>query len=428
MLNRSQPPPIHPIRTLELPRVDHVQLSNGVPVAVVPLGTQDVLRLDVIFLAGRPWEAHRLAARATLALLREGTKRRDGAAIAEHFDYFGSSLSTPPHLDTANLVLYAPRRYAAEVFPVLAELLAEPDFPEAELEAFKTRHQRRLEVDLQKVDVVGYRQLTELLYGPQHPYGYNSDAVAYQRLQLDWLRAHYRNWFHSGQALMVLSGKVGRAEIELLDRHLGRAIPTGRRHVPAFPEPEPAPGRAHHLPMGQPTVQTALRIGRRMFGRQHPDFAGMYVLNTVLGGYFGSRLMHNIREQKGYTYNIYSSLDTFLFDGYFYIGTEVGNAFLPSTLREVRAELYRLRRSPIPEEELEMVRSYLMGTFLTMLDGPFQVAELVRSLAVEDLPTDVFATFVERVQRVDSRELQRLANQYLEEEDLIELTVGGPPV
>jgi predicted Zn-dependent peptidase len=227
---------------------------------------------------------------------------------------------------------------------------------------------------------------------------------------------------------MVLSGKVGKAEIELLDRHLGRAIPPGRRHLPAFPEPEPPPGRVHHLPMAQPTVQTALRIGRRMFARQHPDFAGMYVLNTVLGGYFGSRLMHNIREQKGYTYNIYSSLDTFLFDGYFYIGTEVGNAFLEPTVREVRAELDRLRRSPVPKGELEMVRSYLRGTFLTMLDGPFQVADLVRSLAVEGLPADFFGAFVERVHQVDSRELQRLANQYLRAEDLIELTVGERPV
>jgi predicted Zn-dependent peptidase len=200
MLNRSQPPPIHPIRQLELPRVDHLQLSNGIPVAVVPLGTQDVLRLDVIFLAGRPWEEHRLAARATLALLREGTRQRDAAEIAEHFDFFGSSLRMPPHLDTANLVLYTPRRYAAEVFPLLAEMLTEPDFPEAELEAFKTRHQRRLEVDLQKVEVVGYRQLTELLYGRQHPYGYNSDADAYRRLQPDWLQAHYRNWYHGGLA------------------------------------------------------------------------------------------------------------------------------------------------------------------------------------------------------------------------------------
>lgn len=426
MPDRSQPPPIIAAKQLRLPNVQCIRLSNGAPVWVIALGTQDVFRLDVLFMAGRPWEKYRLAARATTALLREGTRRRSGAVIAEHLDFYGSSLRTPPHLDLAKLVLHAPSRYAEEVIPLVAELLAEPAFPGEELEAFKARHKQRLAVDLQKTEVVGYRQLTEMLYGADHPYGYNSDPEAYESLQRDWLLDHHRDWFHSGQALLVLSGKVGARELDLLERYMARAIPAAERRMPALPPVPEVAGIERRLSMPQPTVQSAVRIGRRLFNRHHTDFPGMYFLTTILGGYFGSRLMQSIREEKGYTYNIYSALDTFRFDGYFYIGTEVGHAQVGPTLREISRELRRLREDPVPEAELQMVRNYLMGTFLTMLDGPFQIAELVRGLVSDDLPLSFFEEFVERIRELDAEELQRLANTYLQESDLTRLVVGPP--
>jgi predicted Zn-dependent peptidase len=180
-----------------------------------------------------------------------------------------------------------------------------------------------------------------------------------------------------------------------------------------------------HIPHPE-SVQTAIRIGRRLFSRHHPDYAGFFVLNTILGGYFGSRLMTNIREDKGYTYNIYSSLDVMRHDGAFYIGTEVGNEFVGDTLKQIRLELRSLIENPVSEEELTMVRNYLMGNFLSMVDGPFNVGEVVRTMVGDELPFSFFSELVESVNTIKAETLQRLAEQYLQPEDQWEVVVGAP--
>ena len=153
---------------------------------------------------------------------------------------------------------------------------------------------------------------------------------------------------------------------------------------------------------------------------------GFFVLNTILGGYFGSRLMANIREDKGYTYNIYSSMDAMRSDGAFYIGTEVGNEFVGDTMEQIRLELQSLIDEPVSEEELTMVRNYLMGNFLSMLDGPFNVGEVVRTLVGDDLPFSFFSELVERVNTIQADTLQELAARYLRPDDQWEVIVGAP--
>ncbi|MEM9822073.1 MAG: insulinase family protein, partial [Bacteroidota bacterium] len=173
------------------------------------------------------------------------------------------------------------------------------------------------------------------------------------------------------------------------------------------------------------SVQTAIRIGSKIFNKKHPDYPGLFVLNTILGGYFGSRLMTNIREDKGYTYNIFSTLDTMISDGYFYIGTEVGNEFVEPTMTEIYGEIERLQNEAVEEGELQMVRNYLLGNLLTNLDGPFNVADVIKSLILDDLPFSEFDQMVHRIKTIESDELRRLAQKYLQKDQLWELIVGA---
>ena len=174
------------------------------------------------------------------------------------------------------------------------------------------------------------------------------------------------------------------------------------------------------------TVQTAIRLGRRLFARDHPDSNGLFVLNTILGGYFGSRLMTNIREEKGYTYNIYSSLDPMQYDGYFYVGTEVSNEFAKRALDEIYREMEILQKKPVGKAELGMVRNYLMGNFLTMLDGPFNLAEVIRNYLSEGLPLESFEEMVRTVRQIDAAQLMELANKYFNPSEMWEVIVGNP--
>ena len=422
MPDRTSPPPIRDINQLRLPDIQVHQLDNGIPLYEIQMGTQDVIKLEIVFQAGRPYERKQLAARATSSLLREGTRSFSAAQIAEQLDFYGCSLSFPFNLDTCNVILYSLNKHFDKLMPILEEILATPTFPEAELNAFIKRNQQRLEVDLAKNDIVSYRKFTEFIFGETHPYGYNSNSETYAALKRDDLLEHFSRLFNSSNCVAFISGRSSPEIIAMANERLSRAIPAGKAAEPVLQE---CPATPQAVKIQRPeTVQTAIRIGRRLFNRQHDDYMGMYVLNTILGGYFGSRLMDNIREEKGYTYNIYSSLDPMQFDGYFYVGTEVGNEFVKDTLRQTYLEMDRLQQEPVDEEELAMVRNYLMGNFLTMLDGPFNVSEVIRTQAVEGLPLSYFESMAEAVRNITAGELQRLAQRYLRREDMWEVVVG----
>ncbi len=427
MLDRKSPPPVYEVRNLTLPRPDIVHLDNGIPVYVLDYPGQEIVKLEAVFLAGRPEEEKRLASRATSRLLREGTVHKKGAEIAEHLDFYGASVTSPTNLDTSSFLLFSVKKYAREVIPTFAEMLQSPLFPEDELENFRRTSIQELMVELEKGETVAYRKVTELIFGENHPYGYNSMPEDYLGIQRTDLQHFFETWYTPSNCLLFASGRIDSEILELLNQHLGQK----KRGAAAKPLPIPLskqPSQAQHpstvrIPLAG-SLQTAIKIGRRLFDRNHPDFNGLTVLNTVLGGYFGSRLMTNIREKKGLTYNIYSSVDAYLQDGCLYIATEVSPEKAASAVRAIFNEMKKLREKPVEEEELSMVRNYILGMLLNGLDGPINSSDMVRNQIVESQSPEKFEALVETVRSITAEALQSLAQQYLQQKDFWVVTVG----
>jgi len=421
-LDRSKTPPIHPISNLILPTPYVYELDNGISVYEISGGTQDIIKLELVFKAGRPVEHKPMVARMTAGLLKEGTLHQQAADIAELMDYYGGSLSVPFNLDTANVVLYSLTKHFDKLLPLVAEILTEAIFPEHELASFISRNQQSLLVELSKTDVIAYRKITENIFGTHHAYGYNSTVAGYESVGREDLLTHYQKHYHANNCTIFVSGKLNATTRNLLNQYLGRLLPKGEVVAPHLPAIDTQPAKTF---IEHPnSVQTAIRIGRRLFNRQHPDYPAMHVLNTILGGYFGSRLMSNIREEQGYTYNIYSSIDAMLYDGYFYIGTEVGNEFYTQTLDEIYKEVQLLLTDLATEEEMEMVKNYLLGTLLLGLDGPFNTAEVAKTLILDNLPLDYFNTLTETVKTITPDQLQAMARKYLNVDEMWEISVG----
>jgi predicted Zn-dependent peptidase len=410
------------VHHLVLPKPDLYRLDNGIPVYILDFPGQEILKIEAVFKAGRPEEVKRMASRATGRLIQEGTNNRTGETIAELIDFYGATFSVPSNLDTAAFMLFSLRKYAHELIPVFSELLREPVFPETELETFKRTSMQELQVDLEKVDVLAYRKVTELIFGEQHPYGYNSTPDDYINLTRDDLIAHYQSWYTPSNCLLFASGRVDSTVLNLLNEHFGQHNPQGKKAAYTSQVPVQKPGKVIVPHPG--SLQTAIKIGRRTFSRHHPDNNGFFVLNTILGGYFGSRLMMNIREKKGYTYNIYSSNDTYLHDGCFYIATEVNSDKAAATIKEIWKEIKSLRTKPVGESELEMVRNYLLGMLLNGLDGPINTSDVVKGLIVENLPLETFDQLAETIRTITPAQLLDLANRYLQEEDFWTVVVG----
>ncbi len=424
MLNRKLAPPTYEVKTLNLPQPNILQLDNGIPVYVLDFPGQEIVKIELVFRAGRPEEHKRLAARATAQLLREGSAGRNSAEIAEHFDFYGGSIGIPVNLDTSNFILFSLRKYAAQLIPTFAEIITKPEFPEKELETFRSTSIQELTVELEKAEVLAYRHVTELIFGKDHPYGYNSVATDYQNLDRTDLIRHYERWYRPDNVLIIASGRIDDEVFGLLNQHLGQFTRPGTVTHEAHVY-EPIAGKPKRINIAQPeSMQTAIKIGRKGFQRNHPDFGGLFVLNTILGGYFGSRLMMNIREKKGFTYNIYSTLDSMHLDGCLYIATEVNKVNAASTLRAIYAEMKKLRDKPVSEEELSMVRNYLLGMLLNGLDGPINISEVVRGMIVDDLPWDSYDRLAETIRTITAEQVQELAQRYLQKEDFWTVVAG----
>ncbi|MFK7808135.1 MAG: M16 family metallopeptidase [Saprospiraceae bacterium] len=424
MPNRTIPPPIYPVDNLTFSLPQKFMLDCGIPVYVINMGTQDVLKMDFVCHSGRPAENKPMVARAALTMIKEGTKNHSAAEIAEQLDFYGSNLSFPVNLDTANITLSCLTKYFDKMASLFAELILEPTFPEKELESYKTNSRQRLLVDLAQPDTVAYRTITECLFGSDHPYGYNSSPEGYADLTRADLLDHWKKNVVASRCKIILSGKVGKEQVDILNESL-REMP--RHEVSPLSIPQvtvSALPQKIHIPQ-EGSIQTAIRIGRRLsINRKHKDFHALLVLNTVLGGYFGSRLMANIREKKGFTYNIYSTIDCLHEDSYFCIATEVSTDKVEATKKEIYFELQQLIDNEVSPTELEMVRSYMLGNLLTMLDGPFNVASIIKTVVAEELDYGDFGELAKTIKTVSPQQLQALAKQYLSNETLWEVTVG----
>jgi len=296
-----------------------------------------------------------------------------------------------------------------------------PTFPERELKTFIQNTTRRLQVDLTKNDIVAYRKVTELIFGDTHPYGYNSNKTKYEAITREDLIQHFTKTFHAQNCTIFLSGKIDDTIIALLDEHLGQ-IPKGIAPEAVFPiVPTSFPKKVHKLLPN--SLQRAIRIGKEVITRQHEDYGGFMVLNTILGGYFGSRLMMNIREDKGYTYNIYSVQDTMQEGASFYISAEVGNEFVQPAIKEIYKEMKKLQEELVSEEELTMVRNYILGNMLNMIDGPFKVTDVIKTMVLEKKEHTYFQDLVQLVQTISAEEIRDLARKYFDKDSMWEVVV-----
>lgn len=423
MLNRHEAPHIQPVDRILLHRPTTYQLANGIPVHELRLGNQNVLQVELVVEAGRWYERAQLVARATAHLLKAGTTKRSSAEVAALFEHYGAKLDIYDGFNTVNIQLYCLTKHAPTLFPLLRELLSAPAFPEAELLQFVKRSRQNLKLQLQKNDVVAYRLFTEELFGSHHPYGYNSYDRHYDCITIDQIWEHYHRCYTASNLQIFIAGKTDEGILQLLHQHFGD-LPQGA--LPPAPDwiMPPAPGcKSIRRVLDEDSLQASIRIGRRMFNRAHPDCDGLYMLNMVLGGYFGGRLMQNLRERNGYTYGVYASLETLKESGYWYVHTDVNKEVTEAALEEIYHEIERLRHEPIGKEELDMVRNYTMGMQLTALDGVFNIASVVKSITLSGLSEGHYYRFIDTILTITPERLRALAQQYWDPADLIEVVV-----
>lgn len=408
---------------LQLKPYEKYILDNGTEVYAVNAGAQDVLMIEWVFFAGNWHEEKNLVAATTNFLLKNGTKNKNAFAINEHFEFYGAYLNRNCFNETATISLHTLTKHLPELLPAVAEILTESVFPQSELDIYRQNQKQRLQVNLRKCDFVANRFIDAYLFGPHHPYGKYTTAPDYDALEKEELDTYYRDHYTNGKCILFVAGKLPADIYEQLNKNFG-GLPFNNNFIAQKNyETIPASEKKQHIINDENSVQAAIRIARHFPNRHHPDFIKVQVLNNIFGGYFGSRLMSNIREDKGYTYGIHSYLVNHTEQSAWMISTEAGRDVSAATVEEVYKEMQRLRDEPVGEEELSLVRNYMIGSILGDLDGPFQIIGRWKNYVLNNLPEDYFYRSVDTIKNITASELHELANKYLLNEDFYELTV-----
>lgn len=399
-------------------------LDNGIPVYVIKSDEQDTLQLEFIFPAGSWYEQESQVAAATNFLIKNGSTKHNALEINESIEYFGAYLNRNSYHENATYTLHCLTRHTEDLLPLLQEVIQDPAFSADELATYQQNMKQRLAVNLQKCDFVANRYIDKYLFGEFHPYGRVSTMMAYDALQPESLRAFYQRHYSYNNCKIFVAGHLPENMIALLNKYFGSTQWNGETTLlrPELPI-QTADEKKHRIFNDENGVQGAVRVARHFPNRYHPDFPKMMVLNTILGGYFGSRLMSNIREEKGYTYGIHSQLYNFRQTGALNIQTEAGRDVCEATIEEIYKELQNLQNEPVPEEELSLVRNYMIGSILGDLDGAFQVIQRWKSLILNDLDENYFNNNIRIIKTITAEELQQLAKQYFTPSDFYELVV-----
>lgn len=425
MLNRKTPPLRQIPNKIAIPRAEEITLPNGIQLFAINAGSEDVCKLDLNFLAGSRYQKKRIESRATMAMLSEGTANLTSHQIAEKFDYYGSFCEHSSDRDFGKITLLSLNKYLDQSLELLEQLIKYPTFPEKELETYRIKGKQSLIVELEKVTTLARQDFFKGLFGNTHPYGMYAEPQDYIDLQKPDLIEFHQKHLTSNQCTIVLSGKISKIELNAVIKYFGNSNWGDKTTSLAdFPVVPPISQKKYYSQKGD-ALQSAIRIGRQLVDRKHPDYCGLVVLNTILGGYFGSRLMKNIREDKGYTYGISSSILTLKELCVFVIGTEVGAEFTFPALKEIYFEIDRLRNEPVSEHELDLVRNYLLGELLRSFDGAFAIADSISSLLeYNDLDYTFFEKTIETIKTITPEQIMKLANSYLRSIDLIECIAG----
>ncbi len=410
---------------IKLPACEKATLSNGVEVYSVNMGAEEVVMINWVFNAGNWYEEKKAVASATNFLLKNGTTQKTAFQLNEHFEYYGSYLSRACYSEHAEITLHCLNKHAEVLLPVVAEMITEATYPEEELAIYSQNSQQRLKVGLQKCDFVAGRLIDACLFGENHPYGTYNNLEDYSALHRDDLVSFYERYYKKGHCIIFVAGKLPPNILQQLENSFGKlALKSHRNHEQqAIHAVQPSMQKKHFVTNDPNGVQAAIRIVRPFPNRHHPDFQKVMVLNNVFGGFFGSRLSANIREDKGYTYGIYSYLLNQVKESGWMISTEAGREVSQATIDEVYKEMELLRNEPVDNEELQMIRNYMIGTVLGDLDGPFHVLARWKSLLINGLDEQFFNRGIEIVKTVTAEELQQLANKYLQPVEFYELVV-----
>ena len=399
-------------------------LSNGLNLFLFPSESTELLRMDIMFEAGSAYQQHFFCSAAANKLLTVATREMDATRMAEFLDYRGVVIETSNEVHQSTLSVYMLRRFAPEVLPVIHSMLTGPAYDEDDFELWKNKKKNDIAAQERRTSEMARRLFYKTLFGSEHPLGMYAGTEDVESLTLDMVKQHHGKYYHLNKCTLVLAGKIDDQLIAIIDRLFASTphidIDRPLLDVPAAISLSNQPSCDIHVPEA---TQTTLRMGRVLpLKWDDVEYANLMLLTTLLGGYFGSRLMNNIREDKGYTYGIYSHTQIFRGVVVFYITSDLTPDSVADAQNEINKELEGL--SHIEEEELQRIKTIFAADFIRSIDGVFErstrFCDMISTCVDERLSANISAA----LKHATASDLEKTAVRLLAPDSMIVCRAG----
>ena len=417
MIDRKTPPKFSTQFNLALPSPEVYRLPNGISVFWIKNVDQPVVKIEVIYKGGKFFEPAIGVSFFTSALIDKGTNNKTSKEIADELDRLGAQFEASSGLDYLSVSLYSLNRTLKSAWNLFAEILTEPIFPVEELELSKQIQLQNLKINNEKNSFIASKLIRRNVFGQLHPYGRYLEEQDILKIESQTIRKFFSDLTPHQ---VYITGKIDPLELNLFIKWLGQFNPKNESIITVQSVSEKKIERVEK----SESLQSAIRLGKQSIKNNNADYAAALVYNHTLGGYFGSRLMKNIREEKGLTYGIYSSLNNFMSDAFFSIGADVNKENIELTLSEIKKELQELQQTALSEEELTIVKNHLLGNLQLELANPFSITEKIKSINLNNLPVNFYQNLADTTLNVTSLDIQKVANDHFNHSDLFTVIVG----
>lgn len=419
MVNRAQAPQIVTPSDISVKTEVMRQTPEGVKIYSLDFSEYDVVRVSFVFCAGVKYQSVPFSASTVAGMLSEGCEGYTSQEIADFLDFYGIYFDQSVDRDYAIITICSLERFFDKSLEILSKLIASPIFPNEELEIYRNKRKQSIAMQRAKMDYVAREHFVKALYGENHHYGISYSENEYDSLTVGDLKQFYEKFYTRSNLFVVTSGKVTEDNFIKLSSMVD-SLPEGVAVV--LPESEIVQTKNMILPWKE-AKQSAIRVGRMLFPRTHPDFVKAQVLSTVLGGYFGSRLISNLREDKGYTYGIFSGVVNLEESGYLAITTEVERSVTNQAMSEIFIEIAKLKDELVPEEELSMVKNVMIGEIIRILDGPFGIADITIENILSGRGNEYLHSQIRQIRAITAEDLLETARKYMAEDDFVTVIV-----
>lgn len=423
ILDRSKAPGYKVPEDFELLHPLEVTLANGAKFFYIATPGLNAVKIEILGKSQRgtlPLD-HTLVSSFTLQLLQEGTSKMDSGEISNLLDFHASELHPILTFGHEGIGLLSTRSHFNQILPVLTDLFTEAVFPETILAKKKSQMRLSLALEKEKTSSRAGQLFRKCLFGPLHPYGVQIEERHVDIITPSLLDFYYKNQLWQNLEIFV-TGSFDGEELLLLQNQLAK-LPNRTASDPILLPEANSVQNLHEA--RENAVQSSIRIGKLSIPNSHPDYMALSIFNTILGGYFGSRLIKNIREDKGHTYGIHSSLAEIGDLNYWDVSADVQKAYYLDVIKEIHHEIEVLCTVPIDMDELEVVRNYMIGQMLKQFSSSFDLMDRFRAAYHSHLTLDYYQKKLDFLKSFTAKDILEVGQRHFSDRSsFVEVVVG----